>query len=60
MKLNKKRLVKIGTGIILGGLIGVAISAASGYFGSSCTILCNPKIAAGMGMIFGAVFTIGE
>ncbi len=58
MKLSKKRLVKIGTGIILGGLAGIAFSVASGYLGSSCTILCNPKIAAGMGMVFGAVLTI--
>jgi len=60
MKLNKKRLVKIGGGIILGGLAGIALSMASGYLGSSCTIMCNPKIAAGLGMAFGAVFTIGE
>ncbi len=60
MKLNKKRLVKLGLGIILGGLAGLALSFASGQFGSSCSILCNPKIASGLGMVYGAIFTYGK
>lgn len=60
MSLNKKHLVKIGGGIILGGLAGIGISMASGWLGSSCTIMCNPKIAGGLGMLIGGLFAVGE
>jgi len=60
MKLSNLRFVKIGGGIILGGVAGLGFSFLSGWLGSSCTIMCNPYIAGSMGMLVGALFVIGD
>ena len=35
MKLNKKLFVKLGSGIILGGLAGIGVSLIYSHFGST-------------------------
>jgi len=47
MKLSKKPLVKMGSGIILGGLAGIGVSYLYSHFGAT------------WGMVAGSVMSLG-
>ncbi len=60
MKLPKKPLVKIVSGVILGGAAGFGLSYLWGYLGSSCPLMCNPVPASVIGMLAGVMIAIGD
>jgi hypothetical protein len=47
---------KIGLYAVLGGVVGLGVSYLYGQLGSTCSIMCNPYLATGIGVMFGVLW----